>query len=256
MKDKDDFLVSEATYDLGRQLRYAMRHKITEQGVLDGHVVDKVTLASDIMKKKKYVTAFYTMNGWRRGKKIKAYRIDGKLFVRIDDNKVFYDNLGDLPEVRKVGFESSSIESSSMKSSNESPLSKLRKRQIENDRPAKDTKMLEALTYAEPPDISASDVLKDRRDLDLKHKHTSFSSQDDILKDLFDDISDADITTYSNIHGRLQIKNEEDARILADTIKRWVAQGRPLPTPPEPDTKDKPSSTPGLLPTSDPAVEA
>ncbi|MXZ93218.1 MAG: hypothetical protein F4Z11_01765, partial [Cenarchaeum sp. SB0666_bin_15] len=265
MKGKYDFLVSEATYDLGRQLRYAMRHKITEQGVLDGQVVDKMTLASEIMKKETHVTAFYTLDGWRLGKKIKAYIIDGKLFVRTDDNKVLYDNLGDLPEVKKAGFKPSSAKASNMKPTNESPLSKLRKRHLENDKPAADNKISDTLTYTEPSHISATDVLKDRGN--LRARYIPLSSQGVTSEDPFADISEADIVVYSGIYKVSQTKNEEESKILADKIREWIAQGRSLPAtkttsdePTAPDAKPEPEAIPdtqedkpeALLPTADP----
>ena len=46
-----------------------------------------------------YITIYSGLSSWKQGHKIRTFRIGGQPYLRIDDNKVKLDNLGDLPQV-------------------------------------------------------------------------------------------------------------------------------------------------------------
>ena len=146
-----DYLISEATYGPGRQLLHVLRHRITGQGVSEGRVADKMTLVSEIKDKIAYVTGHKTAGGWERGDRVRAFLLDGKPFVRIDDNRVAYDHLGFLPDVS--GSPSPPPDGGSGEVSSE--LAKLRARHMREDI-AESAGMLEA---QRPPGLSAADIL-------------------------------------------------------------------------------------------------
>ena len=97
---RKEFLVTEATYDLGRQIRYVLRHEITEDGVQGGELVDKNTLVSDIKKGAVYTTAYNGVDSWIKASRIRTFSLRGEPFARIDQNDVEFDYMGDLPVVK------------------------------------------------------------------------------------------------------------------------------------------------------------
>ncbi|MCE2508226.1 MAG: hypothetical protein J4G04_02850, partial [Nitrosopumilaceae archaeon] len=146
-----DYLISEATYGPGRQLLYVLRHRITSQGVAEGQVADKMTLVSEIKDKTAYVTGHKTSGGWKRGDRVRAFLLDGKPFVRIDDNRVAYDHLGFLPEVSG----SPSPPSGGGSGGASAALTKLRARHMHEDM----TEPVGVLDARRPPGLSAADIL-------------------------------------------------------------------------------------------------
>ena len=67
-----------------------------------GHqeIVDKIKVAQNIKKRKKYITPYKIIEtNWKPGESIRAFVQDGEAFIRNDDNKVPLDNLGTLPDI-------------------------------------------------------------------------------------------------------------------------------------------------------------
>ena len=124
-----DFVISEATYGSGRQLRHVLRHKVTELGVSEGEVADKMTLVSDIKGKITYMTAHMVAGDWKTDGRVQAFLLNGRPFVRIDGNVVEYDNLGLLPEVSQDGSQDEGGQTP-FQSASASLLTKLRERHI------------------------------------------------------------------------------------------------------------------------------
>ena len=63
-------------------------------------IVDKMVIAHNIKKGKKYVTVFkINETNWEPGEDVRAFVKDGEAFIRSDDNKVTLDNLGTLPDL-------------------------------------------------------------------------------------------------------------------------------------------------------------
>ena len=63
-------------------------------------IVDKMVIAHNIKKGKKYVTVFkINETNWEPGEYVRTYVKDGEAHIRTDDNKVDSDNLGTLPDI-------------------------------------------------------------------------------------------------------------------------------------------------------------
>ena len=99
-----DYLISEAVYDASHLIFRAKRHPDTKEGIGAGTVVDRLTIASDIKNGQSYITIYGTPVSWKKGSKLQTFRIGGEPYIRIDNNKVRLDFLGDIPELQ--GYES------------------------------------------------------------------------------------------------------------------------------------------------------
>ena len=63
-------------------------------------LVDKIQVAHNILKVKKYMTV-YKINeiDWRKGDTVSTFLKDGTPYIRNDKNIVASDNLGEIPEI-------------------------------------------------------------------------------------------------------------------------------------------------------------
>ncbi|MFQ5476110.1 MAG: hypothetical protein ACE5DT_03670, partial [Nitrosopumilus sp.] len=93
-----DYLISEVSYDYDHLIYAAIRHQDTDKGITKGKPVDRLTIASDIKNGLFYITIFSGKDSWKKGHKIRTFSIGGNPYLRIDENKVKLDYLGDLPE--------------------------------------------------------------------------------------------------------------------------------------------------------------
>ena len=100
-----DFVISQVSYDSNHLISKAKRHKDSEKGIDEGKFVDRLTIASDIKNGFDHITIYSGLSSWKRGHKIHVFRINGQPFIRIDENKVKFDNLGDLPEITSSELE-------------------------------------------------------------------------------------------------------------------------------------------------------
>ncbi len=98
MKKWADYLISEVTYDSEHLISIATRHQDTDSGITKGKSVDRLTIASDIKNGFTYITIYSGKNSWKHGNKLRTFSIGGSPYLRIDQNKVKLDYLGDLPE--------------------------------------------------------------------------------------------------------------------------------------------------------------
>ena len=131
-----DFVISEATYGPGRQLWHVLRHKVTELGVSEGEVTDKMAVVSDIKGKITYMTAHMAAGDWKTDGRVQAFLLSGRPFVRIDGNVVEYDNLGLLPEVGRDGSQNEDGGQMPFQCASASLLAKLRKRHMQESESA------------------------------------------------------------------------------------------------------------------------
>ncbi|MFB5638544.1 MAG: hypothetical protein ACE5RF_09070, partial [Nitrosarchaeum sp.] len=95
-----DYLISKVSYDPNRLITFVVRHKDTDQGLTSGVLVDRTILSSDIKKGLSHITIYSSNNSWKKGYPIKFFSKDGNHYLRIDENKVKLDYLGDLPEAQ------------------------------------------------------------------------------------------------------------------------------------------------------------
>ncbi|MDH3610295.1 MAG: hypothetical protein OEM79_00890, partial [Nitrosopumilus sp.] len=77
----------------------ARRHEDTKNGISTGDLVDRIKISSDISSGLNYNTIYNRIATWKNGNKIHFFRIHGEPFLRIDENKVNLDYLGDLPDI-------------------------------------------------------------------------------------------------------------------------------------------------------------
>ena len=94
-----DYLISEVSYNPDHLISSAKRHKDTEKGIILGDIIDRLTIASDIKNGLVYSTIYSAKNSWKKGNKIRVFYLKGDPYLRIDNNKVNLDFLGDLPEI-------------------------------------------------------------------------------------------------------------------------------------------------------------
>jgi len=116
-----DYLISEVSYTADHLISVAIRHKDTDQGITKGKPVDRLTIASDIKNGLLYITIYNQKNSWKKGHKIRTFSIGGTPYLRIDQNKVKLDFLGDIPESSIIV--STQIQALQTKSSQVEPLS-------------------------------------------------------------------------------------------------------------------------------------
>jgi hypothetical protein len=101
-----DYFISEVSYDSDHLISVAIRHQDTEKGITKGEPVDRLTVYSDIINGLFYITIYSGKDSWKKGHKIQTFSIEGNPYIRIDENKVKLDHLGDLPEGPIVKSES------------------------------------------------------------------------------------------------------------------------------------------------------
>ena len=102
MKKWADYLISEVRYDSENLISTAIRHQDTDLGITLGEPIDRSTITSDIKNGLSYITIYNGKNSWKKGHKIQTFSIRGIPYLRIDENKVKLDYLGDLPELLLV----------------------------------------------------------------------------------------------------------------------------------------------------------
>ena len=102
MKKWADYLISKVRYDSKNLISIAIRHQDTDLGITLGEPIDRSTITSDIKNGLSYITIYNGKNSWKKGHKIQTFSIGGIPYLRIDENKVKLDYLGDLPELLSV----------------------------------------------------------------------------------------------------------------------------------------------------------
>ena len=102
MKKWANYLISKVRYDSENLISIAIRHQDTDLGITLGEPIDRSTITSDIKNGLSYITIYNGKNSWKKGHKIQTFSIGGIPYLRIDENKVKLDYLGDLPELLLV----------------------------------------------------------------------------------------------------------------------------------------------------------
>ena len=103
----------------------AKRHEEIETGIRNAGLVDRIKISSDIANGISYITIYNDISTWKKGNKIHFFRIQGQPYLRIDENRVNQDYLGDIPEI-----ESSEIPESEKATPEQLPLLEQPEKQI------------------------------------------------------------------------------------------------------------------------------
>ena len=96
-----DFVISAVKRGPGMgRISQVQVHRDQGKSLGQPEIVDKIMVAHNIKKGKKYVTIFkINETDWEPGEYVRAFVKDGEAFIRSDDNKVTLDNLGTLPDL-------------------------------------------------------------------------------------------------------------------------------------------------------------
>ena len=95
-----DYLISEVSYDSKHRIKSALRHKDTGTDIEEPEIVTRVSILDDLRRGVSYCTMFSGVDTWTRGDRIRLHRVGARHSLRIDRNKVDFDNLGTILEMK------------------------------------------------------------------------------------------------------------------------------------------------------------
>ena len=99
MTKRVDYLISAVSYDPNREITEVQAHEYRDGVMGQPEWLDKITVSHNIRKGKTFVTIFRMLNSWKIGKMIRMYSVNGNPYLRIDENRVRMDYLGDIPNI-------------------------------------------------------------------------------------------------------------------------------------------------------------
>ena len=94
-----DYLISQVSYDQDHIITKIMQHRDIGNKISGGEIVDRNVIATNLGHGAKYMTIFGDLGKIRVGKNVRYYRAYEDHYIRIDDNKVTSDNLGQIPQI-------------------------------------------------------------------------------------------------------------------------------------------------------------
>ena len=94
-----DYLISQVSYDQDHIITKVMQHRDIGNKISGGEIVDRNVIATNLGHGAKYMTVFGDLGKIRVGKNVRYYRAYEDHYIRIDDNKVTSDNLGQIPQI-------------------------------------------------------------------------------------------------------------------------------------------------------------
>ena len=94
-----DYLISQVSYDQDHIITKIMQHHDIGNKISSGEIVDRNVIATNLGHGAKYMTVFGDLGKIRMGKNVRYYRAYENHYIRIDDNKVMSDNLGQIPQL-------------------------------------------------------------------------------------------------------------------------------------------------------------
>ena len=92
-----DYLISQVLYDQNHIITKVKQHRDIGNKISGGEIVDRDAIANNLGHGVKYMTVYGDLGKIRMGKNVRYYRAYEDHYIRIDDNKVMTDNLGELP---------------------------------------------------------------------------------------------------------------------------------------------------------------
>ena len=93
-----DYLISQVSYDSNHLITKVKQHRDNGNTISEGEVVDRYIIADNLGHGNRYMTVYSDLDKIRIGKNIRYFRAYEHHYIRIDNNKVSSDNLGDLPQ--------------------------------------------------------------------------------------------------------------------------------------------------------------
>ena len=94
-----DYLISQVSYDQDHVITKVMQHRDIGNKISGGEIVDRNAIATNLGHGAKYMTVFGDLGKIRMGKNVRYFRAYEDHYIRIDDNKVASDNLGQIPQL-------------------------------------------------------------------------------------------------------------------------------------------------------------
>ena len=94
-----DYLISQVSYDSNHCITKVKQHKDNGNKISEGEIVDRNTVTGNLGHGAKYMTMFGDLGKIRIGKNVRYFRAYEDHYIRIDNNKVTSDNLGEIPQL-------------------------------------------------------------------------------------------------------------------------------------------------------------
>jgi len=92
-----DYLISQVLYDQNHIITKVKQHRDIGNKISSGEIVDRDAIANNLGHGVKYMTVYGDLGKIRMGKNVRYFRAYEGHYIRIDDNEVMTDNLGELP---------------------------------------------------------------------------------------------------------------------------------------------------------------
>jgi len=92
-----DYLISQVLYDQNHIITKVKQHRDIGNKMSGGEIVDRDAIANYLGHGVKYMTVYGDLGKIRMGNNVRYFRAYEDHYIRIDDNKVMTDNLGELP---------------------------------------------------------------------------------------------------------------------------------------------------------------
>jgi hypothetical protein len=92
-----DYLISQVLYDQNHIITKVKQHRDIGNKISGGEIVDRDAIANNLGHGVKYMTVYGDLGKIRMGRNVRYFRAYEDHYIRIDDNKVMTDNLGELP---------------------------------------------------------------------------------------------------------------------------------------------------------------
>ena len=92
-----DYLISQVSYDSSHLITEVKQHRDNGNKASVGEVVDRNTLANNLGHGVRYMTVYGGLGSVQMGKNVRYFKAYEHHYIRIDNNKVMTDNLGELP---------------------------------------------------------------------------------------------------------------------------------------------------------------
>ena len=94
-----DYLISQVSYDSSHLITEVKQHRDNGNKASVGGVVDRNTLANNLGHGVRYMTVYGGLGRVQMGKNVRYFKAYEHHYIRIDNNKVMTDNLGELPHL-------------------------------------------------------------------------------------------------------------------------------------------------------------